>query len=149
MLCGAALPYFPAMRCFARPHLRTALAVALIAGASAIALPIKGKSAPGTQGTYKARIRGGLEGRGTVLVSPLGVTMLGQVKDKANGRKVVFLTTTLVLQNGRFSGTGLAGLKHLKVEGRVEPADGTLIKTQRVFCTLSDGTDATRIVATK
>jgi hypothetical protein len=123
--------------------------IILVLGAIAVGLPLIPPSAPGTNGTYNAVFRGGLTGKGTIVVTPAGVTIVGQVTDSKTGRKSAFVTTTMGMKRGHFHGTGLAGLNTLQIVGRVEPADGTVIKTHRVICTLTNGTTATRIIATK
>jgi hypothetical protein len=124
------------------------VSLAALAGI-AIGLPLLPASGPNTDGTYQATFRGGLKGRGTVIVTPTGVTIAGNVVDQRTGRKSLFVTANLGMKHGRFRGPGMAGVNPVQLVGRVEPADGTLIKTQRVICTLTEGSTATRIVAVK
>ena len=107
------------------------------------------KSAPGTNGAYRGEFRGGIEGNATAVVTPAGVTIVGKIVDMKTGKKGTFVAASLGLHEGHFAGVAVAGVKLIKIAGRVEPADGKLIKTQRVFCTLTDGKTASRFFATK
>jgi hypothetical protein len=126
----------------------TLLALLLCSGLTT-GLPLGRRSSPGTNGAYKGICRGELEGEVTVVVSPAGVTIVGQVKDQKSGKKSAFVSATLAMENGRFSGTALAGLTTVRIVGRVEPKNEPMIKTNRVICTLTDGNNASRLLATK
>ena len=135
------------MQRLARPLLTTVLVLLLTSMAPAV--PRAQKAAAGTNGAYKGVFRGGLQGKATAVVTPVAVTIIGNIEDTKTGKKGTFVTASLSLQDGRFSGIALAGLATVNIAGRVEPADGKLIKTQRVFCTLTDGKNASRFFATK
>jgi hypothetical protein len=87
------------------------LAIMLLCGSVAAALPLKRSSAPGTNGSYRAILHGALEGNANVVVTPAGVTIIGQVTDTSTGSKATFATTSLSMNNGRFNGTDVVGLK--------------------------------------
>jgi hypothetical protein len=105
--------------------LRSALTLLLIATLAASALAVPGGPA-GTQGAYKVKCRGTVEGRGN---AALGGQSLTLSLNLTTGNLVV---SGLPVNNGRFDGTAQFNGETVSVCGRIEAPDGHVVSTARI-----------------
>jgi hypothetical protein len=91
----------------------------------------------GTQGSYDLTFASCYTGTGNGVVAAKSVTIIGHVTDVKTGASGTLVASNLALYDGRFSGTGSFSGSTVSLSGRIQAADGKLVKTPCIFCNLS------------
>lgn len=116
------------------PALAALAAASLLFGTAAFAVP---GGPAGTQGSYKVTCRGSLEGDGRAALGAKSVTINLKLRDAATGDTCYFNAAGVDVENGRFNGVGKLGNDDAPVCGRIEPADGQIVKKDRLCGTVT------------
>ena len=108
-----------------------------------IAVPTVGKpgSGPGTNGSYDIVFSGSFSGTGKLVIGGGKITVFKGTLVDSDGVKGSLDVPSLPirLDDGRFNATVTAMGKSAALCGRVEPADGKIIKKARLVCAFSTG----------
>lgn len=125
------------MSSIARPsrQARLTLGVLLSVLAIGVAAHAKPGSRPGTKGTYALKFTGAFQGTGSAKVNPDHIKLSGDLWD-ANGTAVTLEANKLKLDDGRLDGTGTIGGQPADITGRVDAAEGGVVKVARLIITV-------------
>ncbi|MGC4031148.1 MAG: hypothetical protein QM754_05295 [Tepidisphaeraceae bacterium] len=96
----------------------------------------KSGSRPGTKGTYAVKFHGSFAGEASAKVNPDHVALSGDLHD-ANGATVTLDAKKLKLDDSRFSGTGTVNGQSVDITGRVDAAEGGVLKIARIVITVN------------
>lgn len=116
---------------------KPAIACLLIAIASSAVLRGQVDPSPRINGAYKVTARGAYEGSGNAAVGAKAVTLTLHLKNVETGEAGTLVAPNMEMSEGRFKGTGSLGAVTVAISGRVDPADGGVVKRARITATFA------------
>jgi len=113
------------------------IALAIFAGGAVLPRP---GTPRGTKGAYDLAFAGAYSGTGNGIVAAKSMTIIGHVTNTKTGITGKLVASHLALYDGRFNGTGRVSGVTVTLSGRVQAADGNLVRIPCIFCNF--GTNA-------